>query len=93
MFARKKVQNQRHGVSATMKYVDRSKGYTALSQDIFDLLLDGKWHSVEEIANRTCKPPAVVDQVLQFLSDYDLVVLDPHQNVMLPRDIRLMLER
>jgi DNA-binding IclR family transcriptional regulator len=86
------MQNPRRGVSATKKYEIRRKGYTALSQDIFDLLLDGEWHSVAELARKARQPPATIERALRFLVDFNLVVLDPHRNAMVPSDLRRLLD-
>lgn len=92
MFARQVVQKPRRGVSATMKYENGCKRYTALSHDIFDLLLDGEWHSVAELARRARRPHTLVERTLRFLQDYDLVVLDPRHNVKVPCDLRRLLD-
>lgn len=43
---------------------------------ILDLLVDGKWHSLTEIAGKTGLTEVKVDIVSSFLAEYDFVKLD-----------------
>ena len=48
------------------------------------LLKDSKWHDLDEITQKVALPHAKLEQVVNFLTEYDFVQLDPN-----PRKVKL----
>jgi len=48
--------------------------------DIVNYLSDGRWHSVSSLAKRFNISEDVIKRVLDFLADFDFIVLDAKRN-------------
>ena len=56
--------------------------------EILGLLKDGKWHDLEEIAEKAALPKVKAEMVVNFLAEYDFIQLNKNdEQVKLKRSI------
>ena len=47
-----------------------------LTEDVLELLKDGRWHDVSEVVNTLNRPEETIEEVLRFYEKFDFIQFD-----------------